>query len=63
VWITRVIYGSPGDLPVTGDWDGNGRTDLGVWQTATAQFFQRIAPSPAAPVTKSVSRTYGTPRR
>jgi hypothetical protein len=63
VWITRVTYGSPGDLPVTGDWDGNGRTDLGVWQPSTAQFFQRIAPAPMAPATKTLSRTYGTPRR
>jgi hypothetical protein len=63
VWLTRVTYGSPGDLPVTGDWDGNGRTDLGVWQPSTAQFFQRYAASPKAPMTKSVSRTYGDPRR
>ena len=31
---------------MTGDWDGNGRTDLGVWHPATAQFSQRIAPGP-----------------
>ncbi len=62
VWLTRVTYGLPGDLPVVGDWDGNGRTDLGVWRPGSAQFFQRIAPSPISPMTKSVSRTYGTPR-
>ncbi len=62
VWLTRVLYGMPGDLPVTGDWDGNGRTDLGVWRPGLAQFFQRIAASPIAPMTKSVSRVYGTPR-
>ena len=63
VWLTRITYGSPGDLPVTGDWDGNGRTDLGVWRPGTAQFFQRFAPAPMAPVTKSVTRTYGDARR
>ena len=62
VWLTRVLYGMPGDLPVTGDWDGNGRTDLGVWRPGQAMFFQRIAASPTAPMTKSVSRVYGTPR-
>jgi hypothetical protein len=62
VWLTRVVYGTPGDLPVTGDWDGNGRTDLGVWHPATAQFSQRIAPAPTAPATASRTRVYGTPR-
>ena len=63
VWLSRVVYGLPGDLPVTGDWDGNGRTDLGVWRPGLAQFFQRFAASPTAPMTKSVTKTYGTPRR
>jgi hypothetical protein len=62
VWLSRVAYGTPGDLPVTGDWDGNGRTDLGVWHPATAQFFQRLAPAPVAPMTRSVTRSFGTPR-
>jgi len=62
VWLSRVVYGLPGDLPVTGDWDGNGRTDLGVWRPGVAQFFQRFAVSPSAPMTKSVTRTYGRPR-
>ena len=47
---------------MTGDWDGNGRTDLGVWQPSTAQFSQRIAAAPMAPATRSVSRVYGTAR-
>ncbi len=63
VWLTRISYGQPGDLPVTGDWDGNGKTDLGVWHPSTAQFFQRYAPAPTAPLTKTVQRSYGTPRR
>jgi hypothetical protein len=63
VWLSRVVYGLPGDLPVTGDWDGNGRTDLGVWRPGVAQFFQRLAASPTAPMTKSVTKAYGRPRR
>ena len=45
----------PGDLPVTGDWDANGKTDVGVWNPGTATFSQRRAKSPvsarAVPVT------------
>ncbi len=62
VWLTRIQYGNPGDLPVTGDWDGNGRTDLGVWRPGTAQFFQRVAASPIAPMVRSDVTRYGSPR-
>jgi hypothetical protein len=53
----RIPFGQKGDLPVTGDWDANGVTDVGVLTTtgdfqlridedttATQQFFQ---PAPA----------------
>ena len=33
--------GEDDDLPVTGDWDGNGTTDLGVFDQATATFTLR----------------------
>ena len=32
----------PDDLPVTGDWDGDAKTDLGVYDSATAVFTLRI---------------------
>ena len=34
----RSLSATPNDLPVTGDWDGNGVTDLGVYDQATATF-------------------------
>jgi len=27
-----VTFGSPGDLPVAGDWDGGGKTAVGVYK-------------------------------
>ena len=33
-------------MPVTGDWDGNGITDLGIWSPATATFNKRGAVAP-----------------
>jgi hypothetical protein len=32
-------FGSAGDLPVTGDWDGSGRSNIGVWRPSTGQWF------------------------
>lgn len=31
-------FGAPGDLPIVGDWDGNGTTTVGVFRLAGAQF-------------------------
>ena len=37
-----VLLGDADDLPVTGDWDGNGVTDVGVFDQATATFTLRL---------------------
>ena len=37
----RITFGSLGDRPVTGDWDGDGNTDLGVFSASTATFTLR----------------------
>lgn len=34
----RYIYGEPGDLPVVGDWTGEGRTKIGVFRPATGEW-------------------------
>ena len=39
---TSVALGDRDDLPVTGDWNGDGRTDLGVYDQATATFTLRV---------------------
>jgi hypothetical protein len=36
--VQKVTLGDANDLPVTGDWDGNGVTDLGVYDQATATY-------------------------
>src|SRR5437773_2700405 len=33
--LTFTFGGQPGDQPVAGDWDGDGRTDLGVFRDGT----------------------------
>lgn len=36
-----ITLGEDGDLPVTGDWDGDGDTDVGVFRPAKGQFIVR----------------------
>lgn len=37
-----VPLGEPGDVPVAGDWDGDGVTDVGVFRGSTSEFFLRL---------------------
>jgi hypothetical protein len=37
-----VALGEPGDLPVVGDWDGDGVTDVGVFRPNASQFLLRL---------------------
>ena len=37
---TTFGFGKPGDIPVTGDWNGNGKTEIGVYN-ATGWFLDR----------------------
>jgi len=34
-------YGNPGDLPIVGDWDGNGTTTIGVYRPSNSTFYLR----------------------
>jgi hypothetical protein len=56
-------WGLPGDLPVTGDWNGDGVSDLGVWSPGTATFTQGLGRAPTS--ARGVLRTirFGNPRR
>lgn len=36
-----VLFGEQDDLPVAGDWDADGRTDLGVFRPSTGEFLLR----------------------
>ena len=36
-----IPFGAPGDLPLAGDWDGNGTTTIGVYRPSSGQVFVR----------------------
>ncbi len=38
----NIPFGIGGDLPITGDWDGNGIDDVGVFRPSTKQFLLRL---------------------
>ncbi|HYT93264.1 MAG TPA: Ig-like domain-containing protein, partial [Gemmataceae bacterium] len=42
-------YGGPGSVPVAADWDGDGKTTVGVFDTASAQWQLRNSNAPGAP--------------
>src|SRR5262249_33756815 len=44
-----IPFGSPGNLPVVGDWDGNGTATIGVFDPNTATWFLRNSNTPGAP--------------
>ena len=58
-----VPFGAVGDLPVVGDWDGNGTSDVGTWTPATAVFTQRLAPLATGVARSVASVQWGIPRR
>lgn len=42
-------FGAPGDVPIAGDWDGNGTVTIGVYRPATSTFLLRNSVSPGPP--------------
>jgi hypothetical protein len=48
-------------VPVTGDWDGNGITDLGVWTPATATFLKRGGVAPTGAIGRVKRLQFGRP--
>ena len=40
---TRIIYARGTDIPVVGDWNGDGKSELGVWRPSTAQYIERTS--------------------
>src|SRR3954447_19233658 len=51
-------FGSAGDIPVAGDWDGDGRDGIGVFWTSTGQWFLRNSAAGSGPAESVVA--YGT---
>ena len=54
-----VRLGKAGDIPITGDWNGDGITDLGVYDITTARFSLRIKDADGLVWITRV--TYGSP--
>ena len=52
-------YGSPGDIPLIGDWDGNLNFRPGIYRPSTSQF--HLANSISPPVSTSTIFSYGNP--
>jgi hypothetical protein len=48
-------FGAPGDLPIVGDWDGNGTTTIGLYRPSTSTFFLRNNNSTGLPPDITVS--------
>ena len=42
-------FGAPGDLPVVGDWDGDGVTTIGLYRPSSSTFFLRDSNTPGFP--------------
>lgn len=49
-------FGLPGDLPVTGDWNGNGVDDAGIFRPSAGQFQLRL---PAGRTFITITLTFG----
>ena len=41
-----IHYGSPGDTPVTGDWNHDGTTDIGVYENGWWYLRNSLTPGP-----------------
>ena len=44
-----VSYGAPGDIPLVGDWDGNGTMTMGLYRTSSSMFYLRNSNTPGFP--------------
>ncbi len=42
-------FGAPGDIPIVGDWDGNGTMTIGLYRPDTSTFFLRNSNTPGFP--------------
>jgi hypothetical protein len=52
----QISFGAPGDLPIVGDWDGDGDTTIGLYRPSTSTFFLRNNNTQGAP---DIILTYG----
>ena len=55
-------YGQLGDLPVTGDWDGDGRSRPASGAPRTGTFWRRVPVAGSATAVRNVTTQYGYAR-
>src|SRR6516165_3169468 len=63
---SNFVYGVPGDIPVVGDWTGNGPTTIGVYRPPKTQFNQEtegkwLLRNSNTPGNPEISLAYGVP--
>jgi hypothetical protein len=50
-------WGAPNDVPLTGDWDGDGKLDIAVWRPSNGVFYIVPSGAPTVPITKQFGAT------
>jgi len=48
--VVTTQWGLSGDVPLTGDWDGDGKQDLAVWRPSNGVFYIIPSSTPTAPI-------------
>jgi hypothetical protein len=43
VTLRTIVFGNPGWVPITGDWNGDGRTEIGAYDPSTGTFYEADA--------------------
>src|SRR5205823_398259 len=57
------VFGKRGDIPITGDWDGDGDDNIGVYRPSTKQFFfDSNVPNIPRVLTLNISANNGCPK-
>ena len=60
--LSTVTFGADSDLPVAGDWDGDGRTDVGVWAPDRAMYSLRVIPRSGRTTDTVITQRFGRRR-
>jgi FG-GAP-like repeat len=59
--VVTTQWGLASDVPLTGDWDGDGKLDIAVWRPSSGVFYIVPSSTPAAPIIKQFGVTGDVP--